>query len=126
MDPRWKYLDSGCFCKVRRPVSPLGSFYEPFAFRDRFPLILFTVDCRLEDEQMNLQVLLDLPSDKDIESSAEIRVKENPGLVKKTIRYRNGIVATILKDFHDTVFSVSLDTTNAPFWLRRNQVLRMS
>lgn len=75
---------------------------------------------------MNLQVLLDLPSDKDIESSAEIRVKENPGLVKKTIRYRNGIVATILKDFHDTVFSVSLDTTNAPFWLRRNQVLRMS
>ena len=74
---------------------------------------------------MKPTVVMELPSDQEIEAVEEARTTANPSLIKKTIRYRNGLVATLYQDFQQSVFSVQLESTD-PFCLSRNQILKMA
>jgi hypothetical protein len=74
---------------------------------------------------MTTKVLLELPEEGEIETVEEARVEGTPGLIKKTIRYRNGVVATLYQDFREAVFSVTLKAAD-PFWMSQNQVLKAS
>jgi len=74
---------------------------------------------------MKPTVVMELPSDQEIEAVEEARTSANPALIKKTIRYRNGLVATLYQDFQQSVFSIQLESTD-PFCLSRNQILKMA
>jgi hypothetical protein len=67
---------------------------------------------------------MELPEDQEIECCAEEQSDITPGLIKKTIRYRNGLTAVLFQDFTDSIFSIQLISNQAPFWLRRNQVFK--
>lgn len=69
-------------------------------------------------------MLMELPPDQDIECVTEVRDPMEPSLIRKEIRYKDGLVATLLQDFHNTVFSVSIRAQQKPFWLSSNRVLR--
>jgi len=73
---------------------------------------------------MRTQVVLELPEDQEIETVEESRIASSPGMIQKTIRYKNGMIATLLKDFHESVFSVSL-TAQDPFCMNRNHLLKV-
>lgn len=70
------------------------------------------------------QVMLELPGDQEIECCAEEQSDMAPGLIKKTIRYRNGLTAVLFQDFTDSIFSIQLIASQSPFWLRRNQLCK--
>ncbi len=74
---------------------------------------------------MKTQVILELPEDQEIESIEESRVSSSQGIIQKTIRYRNGMTATLLKDFNESVYSIQLSAGDA-FCMSRNQILRVS
>jgi hypothetical protein len=74
---------------------------------------------------MKTQVIFELPEEQEIESVEESRVSSSPGYIQKTIRYKNGMTATLLKDFHESVYSIQLSAGEA-FCMNRNQVLRVS
>jgi hypothetical protein len=67
---------------------------------------------------------MELPSDQEIEAVEESRMSANPVVIKKTIRYRNGIIATLYQDFHESVYSLQLES-NEPLWVSRNQILKV-
>ena len=69
------------------------------------------------------RVLLELPSDDEMMLSEEIRTAGNDKLLKKTIRYQNGIVVVLILDFQNKVFSVLLKPTEVPFALRGKQIV---
>lgn len=73
---------------------------------------------------MTSQIVLELPEEREIESVEESRLASSPGIIQKTIRYRNGMIATLLKDFHESVFSIQL-TAGDPFCMSRNQLLKV-
>lgn len=66
--------------------------------------------------------ILALPEDGEIESTEEIRVFHSAKITKKTIRYKNGIVAVLLKDFNNNVFRIELRSPRTPFWMSRNHL----
>lgn len=67
--------------------------------------------------------ILALPEDEEIESSEEIRILRDCRITRKTIRYKNGIVAVLFKDSRDNVFKIELRSSEgAPFWMSRNHV----
>lgn len=67
--------------------------------------------------------ILALPEEEEIESSEEIRVLRNSQITKKTIRYKNGIVAVLLKDSSNNVFKIELRSSGgSPFWMSRNHL----
>ena len=70
------------------------------------------------------QFLLELPDDKEVESVEEMRMPDNSGLIRKTVRYRNGMTAIIYQDFQESVFSIHINSGEAPFWISRNQVFK--
>jgi hypothetical protein len=74
---------------------------------------------------MKTQVIFELPEEKEIESVEESRVATSPGMIQKTIRYKNGMIATLVKDFHESIYSIQLSASEA-FCMNRNQVLRVS
>jgi hypothetical protein len=78
----------------------------------------------METKMKKSTVVMELPADQEIEAVEESRTA-NPSLIKKTIRYRNGLVATLYQDFHESVFSVQLESVN-PLWVSRNQILKMA
>jgi hypothetical protein len=71
-------------------------------------------------------IIFELPNEKEIESCAEEQCGLTPGLIKKTIRYRNGLTAVLFQDFSDTVFSIQLISNDSPFSLTRNLLVRRS
>jgi len=73
---------------------------------------------------MKTTVVMELPSDQEIEAVEESRMSANPVVIKKTIRYRNGIIATLYQDFHESVYSLQLES-NQPLWVSRNQILKV-
>ncbi len=73
----------------------------------------------------NSQVILELPEEKDIETVEEMSMPSNPGLIRKTIRYRNGVTAVLFQDFQESVFSIQLKSDD-PFWISQNRVLKVS
>jgi hypothetical protein len=73
----------------------------------------------------NTQVILELPGEKDIETVEEMSMPSNPGLIRKTIRYRNGVTAVLFQDFQESVFSIQLKSDD-PFWISQNRVLKVS
>jgi len=70
-----------------------------------------------------LKMALTLPDEGEILSKAEKRFLDCPGLVKKTIRYRNGLVLTLIEDFSEAIFSMSFDFSVTPFRISRNHIL---
>lgn len=70
-----------------------------------------------------LKLALTLPGEEEILSKAEKRFLNFPGLVRKTIRYRNGIVLTLIEDFSESIFSISLDFSVAPIRISQNGTL---
>jgi hypothetical protein len=73
---------------------------------------------------MKTTVVMELPSDQDIEAVEESRMTANPAVIKKTIRYRNGIIATLYQDFHESVYSLQVESSE-PLWVSRNQILKV-
>jgi len=71
------------------------------------------------------EILLNLPDEEDIQSTAEVRVSAAPGLIRKTIRYKDGMELILLQDFQELVFSLSLRFSRAPFQLKRNRIFRL-
>jgi len=71
-------------------------------------------------------MVLSLPGEEEILSKAEKRFTGFPGLVRKTIRYRNGMVLTLIEDFSEFIFSISLDFSLAPFRISQNKILTSS
>ena len=69
-------------------------------------------------------MVMELPPDQEIECVTESRDPLEPLLIRKEIRYKDGLVATFLQDFHNTVFSVSIRARQKPFWISSNRVLR--
>lgn len=74
---------------------------------------------------MKPQIVVELPEEQEIESVEETRLPASPGIIQKTIRYKNGMIATLLKDFNEAVFSVQLRAAD-PFCISRNQLLRVT
>jgi len=70
-------------------------------------------------------VLFRLPGEDEIEVTEEVRTAGDPGLVKKTIRYKNGLVAVLFQDFQNHVFSVQLRSDRFPFIFAANQILKI-
>jgi hypothetical protein len=73
----------------------------------------------------NTQVILELPGEMEIETVEEMSMPSNPGLIRKTIRYRNGVTAVLFKDFQESIFSIQLKSED-PFWLSQNRVMKVS
>jgi hypothetical protein len=71
------------------------------------------------------EIVLNLPKEEDIQSTAEIRLPANPGLIRKTIRYKDGLEVILFQDFHEFVFSLSLRFSRTPFQLKSNRILRL-
>ncbi len=69
-----------------------------------------------------VKLALTLPGEDEILSTAEKRFVDCPGLVKKTVRYRNGLVLTLVEDFSEAIFSISLDFSVTPFRIIRNNI----
>jgi len=70
-------------------------------------------------------ILLNLPDEEDIQSTAEVRVSAAPGLIRKTIRYKDGMELILFQDFQEFVFSFSLRFSRIPFRLRKNRIFRL-
>jgi hypothetical protein len=73
----------------------------------------------------NTQIILELPGEKEIETVEEMSMPSNPGLIRKTIRYKNGVTAVLFQDFQESVFSIQLKSDD-PFWISQNRVLKVS
>lgn len=71
--------------------------------------------------QNQLMAILALPEEGEIERTEEIRVNRGR-IFKKTIHYRNGIVAVLLKDMNNNVFHIELRSPRVPFWMSRNHL----
>ena len=71
------------------------------------------------------KIILMLPCEDDIATIEEIRMPSSPGLVKRTIRYKNGLVAELVKDFENVVFYVRLHANCQPFLINDNQILKL-
>jgi hypothetical protein len=66
-----------------------------------------------------------LPTEDQIEVMQEVRTLAHPGLIKKTIRYKNGIVAVLFQDFQNHVFSIHLRSDRLPFLITANGILKV-
>ena len=71
------------------------------------------------------KIILMLPCDDDIAMVEEVRLPSSPGLMKRTIRYKNGLVAELIKDFDNVVFFVRLHADLQPFLINNNQILKL-
>lgn len=69
-----------------------------------------------------MDMILKLPEEEEIESTAELRVSSEPNIIRKTIRYKNGMVVELLQDFEETIFRVSFSAINSPLRIMKNQV----
>lgn len=78
------------------------------------------VEVRMSDQP---EIVLSLPGEEEIQSTAEIRLPTAPGIIQKTIRYKNGMELTLLQDFRDLIFSLSVRFYSTPFRLRKEHVL---
>jgi hypothetical protein len=70
------------------------------------------------------KAILDLPGDEEIASTREARRPDNANLIKKTIRYQSGMVAVLIKDSQENIYSVYLRCSREPFRLAKNRILR--
>jgi hypothetical protein len=64
-----------------------------------------------------MDLVVNLPEEKEIESTAEFRVSSESNIIRKTIRYKNGLVVELLQDFDETIFHVSFSTNQYPLRL---------
>lgn len=69
-------------------------------------------------------MVLELPPDQEIECIRESRDPVEPMLIRREVRYKDGLVATFLQDFQNTVFSINIRAQQKPFWISSNRVLR--
>ena len=70
-----------------------------------------------------VKLALTLPGEEEILSKAEKRFVNFPGLVRKTVRYRDGMVLTLIEDFSESIFSISVDFSFAPIRISQNTIL---
>ncbi len=70
------------------------------------------------------RVLLELPSEGEVTRSEEVRTLPNEKLIRRTIQYQDGVVAILILNFENKVFSVRLKPTNQPFALSGNRIIR--
>jgi len=68
------------------------------------------------------EIVLSLPGEDEIQSTAEIRLPAAPGIIQKTIRYKNGMELTLLQDFRDFIFSLSVRFCATPFRLTKTKI----
>jgi hypothetical protein len=78
----------------------------------------------VETNMANPTFVLELPSENEIECIEEIMVPQATGVIKRTIHYKNGLVAVLHTDFRDSIFSIYLKSENDStyFWKRQNQI----
>jgi hypothetical protein len=68
--------------------------------------------------------ILNLPEENEIESTAELRLSSESNMIRKTIRYKSGLIVEILQDFEEAIFRVSVSGNHAPLRILNNQVFR--
>jgi hypothetical protein len=69
-------------------------------------------------------MVVELPPDQEIECIRESRDPVEPALIRREVRYKDGMVATFIQDFQNTVFSINIRARRKPFWISSNRVLR--
>lgn len=69
-------------------------------------------------------MVLELPPDQEIECIRESRDPQDSSLIRREVRYKDGMIATFLQDFQNTVFSINIQAQQKPFWMSSNRVLR--
>jgi len=67
--------------------------------------------------------ILKLPDEAEIESSIEWQVQNIPAVVRKTIRYRSGIIVVLSQDFSGNVFQIVIRSESHPFRISNNEIL---
>ena len=70
-------------------------------------------------------ILLELPSEDEIAVTEEKQNIEEPCLIRKTIRYRNGAKVVLIQDFDNRVFHVEVDCEEHPFFFSGKQILKI-
>lgn len=72
---------------------------------------------------MNTQeFLLSLPGDKDVVTMQEERLSSDSTLLRKVIKYRNGIEVMLVEDFQGTVYSVSIKAKERSFRFQQGAI----
>lgn len=69
-------------------------------------------------------MVLELPPEQEIESVRESRDPGEPSLIRRVVRYKDGLVATFTQDFQNSVFNINIQAQQKPFWMSSNRVLR--
>jgi hypothetical protein len=69
-----------------------------------------------------MNLILNLPEEDEIESTAELRVSSESNMIRKTIRYKSGLIVELLQDFEESVFRVSFSGDRSPLRILKNQV----
>ncbi len=77
-----------------------------------------SIDCAHAD----VGLVINLP-DEEIQTTEERLV--SPGLIRKEVRYRNGMWMVLYQDFKDFVFSLSLNSEGSSFHVIRNPLFRI-
>ena len=70
------------------------------------------------------QIILYLPDENEIVSSAERRDPLYPHLIRKRIRYRNGVIVVFYQDLIGNIFDIAINSSDCPFWSLNNRVFR--
>jgi len=63
----------------------------------------------------NSKILLSLPSRDEIQSTKESVVKGKPNLIRKVIRYKNGLKITLIQSFEENIFSLRINSQRVAF-----------
>lgn len=66
-----------------------------------------------------------LPPREEIQSTKESTVRGNPSLIKKVIRYRNGLKITLIQTLEDSIFSVRINSDHTSFRMIGNLVVNV-
>ena len=79
------------------------------------------------DKVMNIQneVILHLPDEEQIATASELRDPLYPHLIRKTIRYKNGLVVVLYQDLGGTIFDIYINSADTPFGILNNSVWKM-
>jgi hypothetical protein len=68
-------------------------------------------------------VVLRLPGREEIEVTEETCVNQYPGVIRKEVRYKNGIKVVFYQDLNDDIYRVSVDSS-PPLRMSKNRILR--
>ena len=70
-----------------------------------------------------LEVLLELPGEREIESINEVAESSESGFIVRTIRYRNGLTVVLRQDVHHLVYRIELHADTIPLWIKGKQLI---